>query len=110
MFGAGVAAGLFAAREPGRDLRQRTAQRARQRWEERLGPKSDEELATRVRDELLQAPRTWHLPQPDVEIVDRKVILSGTAPHAAGKADIEQVVAGVTGVADVDNRLVIGSQ
>lgn len=110
LFGAGVVAGLFAAREPGRELRQRTAQRVRREWDERSGPKSDEELASRVRDELSQAPRTWHLPQPDVEIVERKAILSGTAPHAAGKADIEQVVAAVKGVADVDNRLVIGSQ
>jgi osmotically-inducible protein OsmY len=110
LLGAGVVAGLMVAREPGRDVRQRVAQRMREVQAQRAAPASEEELVARIRDALSQAPRTWHLPQPDIEVVAGTVILSGSAPHAAGKADIEQVVIAVAGVDDVDNRLVVTSR
>jgi osmotically-inducible protein OsmY len=110
LLGAGVAAGLMVAREPGRDLRKRFAERVREVQAQRAAPASEEELLARVRDALSQAPRTWHLPQPDIEVVAGTVILSGSAPHAAGRADIEQVVVAVAGVEHVDNRLVVTSR
>ena len=63
-------------------------------------------MAERVRYELSHSPRTWHLPQPDVEVVAGTAILTGGAPHATGKADIERAAAAVPGVAEVDSRLV----
>lgn len=107
LLGAGVVTGLLAAREPGHELRRRYAQKVRQLRQRRSGGLNDESLSARVQHELSQAPRTWHLPQPAIEISGRRVILSGSTPHAAGKADIEQVVAAVEGVEGVDNRLVV---
>ena len=54
-------------------------------------------------------PRPWHLPQPDVDVIGGTAILTGGAPHETGKADIERAAAAVPGVADVDNRLVVGA-
>ena len=110
LLGAGVATGLMVAREPGSDLRQRVAQRVREVRAQRAAPASEEELVARIRDALSQAPRTWHLPQPDIEVVGGTVILWGSAPHAAGRADIEQVVVAVAGIDHVDNRLVVTSR
>jgi BON domain len=104
-FAVGVGVGLLAAPTSGVELRERL----RRRVEELRAPMSDEELAERVRQELAQSPRTWHLPQPDVEVVGGTAVLTGEAPHSSGKADIERAVAGVPGVVDVDNRLIISS-
>jgi osmotically-inducible protein OsmY len=104
-FGAGVAVGLLIAPVPGEEMRERI----RRWWEERQTPPTDADLADRVRTELAQSPRTWHLPQPQVEVVSGKAILTGDAPHASGKDDIERAVAAVPGVTEVDNRLVINA-
>jgi hypothetical protein len=103
VFGAGVGVGLLVAPVTGDEMRQRL----RRWWEERSTPPNDADLAERVRSELAQSPRTWHLPQPQVEVVEGRAILSGDAPHASGKADIERAVAAVPGVVDVDSRLVV---
>jgi hypothetical protein len=102
---AGIGIGLLAAPTSGRDLRDKL----RRQWESRRAPASDDAVADRVRYELSHSPRTWHLPQPEVEVVAGKAILTGGAPHATGKADIERAAASVPGVADVDSRLVVGS-
>ena len=102
---AGVGIGLLIAPSSGQDLRDQL----RRKWEQRSGPESDDVVAERVRHELSHSPRTWHLPQPEVEVVAGKAILTGGAPHATGKADIERAAASVPGVADVDSRLVVGS-
>jgi hypothetical protein len=107
-FGAGVGVGLLIAPAPGHELRERL----RRRWEELRAAAtavSDVDLAERVRQELAQSPRTWHLPQPDVEVVAGTAVLTGEAPHPSGKADIERAVAAVPGVLGVDNRLVVSS-
>ena len=96
--------GMLAAPTAGRDLREKL----RRQWEGRQAPASDVAVAERVRYELSHSPRTWHLPQPEVEVVAGKAILTGGAPHATGKADIERAAASVPGVADVDSRLVVG--
>lgn len=101
VFGAGVAVGLMVAPVTGRELRGRIGtlvadQRAR-------GPKGD--LAERVRNDLARSPRTWHLPQPEVEVVGDRAVLRGHVPHEAGRADLERTASAVAGVADVDNQV-----
>ena len=103
--GAGVAIGLLVAPTSGPELRDRL----RRQLAGRRAPASDDAVAERVRYELSHSPRTWHLPQPEVEVVAGKAILSGGAPHATGKADIERAAASVPGVADIESRLVVGS-
>jgi osmotically-inducible protein OsmY len=102
--GFGVALGLLVAPTTGAELRDRI----RRQWEARGAPASDDAVADRVRYELSHSPRTWHLPQPAVEVVSGRAILTGDAPHATGKADIERAAAAVPGVAEVENRLVVG--
>lgn len=104
-FGVGVGIGLLIAPTSGQELRDRL----RREWESRRAPASDDAVAERVRYELSHSPRTWHLPQPEVEVVAGTAILTGDAPHATGKADIERATAAVPGVSEVDNRLVVGS-
>ena len=67
----------------------------------------DADLAARVRHELSHSPRTWHLPQPSISVLQGRVVLAGEAPHATGRADLERVVASVPGVVGVDNEIVV---
>jgi osmotically-inducible protein OsmY len=101
---AGVGIGLLIAPSSGQELRDSL----RRKWEQRSGPESDEVIAERVRHELSHSPRTWHLPQPAVEVVEGTAILTGASPHATGREDIERAAAAVSGVTAVDNRLVVG--
>jgi len=101
----GVGIGLLIAPTTGAELREQL----RRKWEGRNAPASDDAVAERVRYELSHSPRTWHLPQPDVDVVGGTAILTGGAPHETGKADIERAAAAVPGVADVDIRLVVGA-
>jgi hypothetical protein len=103
--GLGIGIGLLIAPTTGKELRDRL----RREWEARRAPASDDAVAERVRYELSHSPRTWHLPQPEVEVVAGTAILTGDAPHATGKADIERAAAAVPGVAEVDSRLVVGA-
>ena len=103
--GVGVGIGMLVAPTSGQELRDKL----RRQWDSRRAPASDDAVAERVRYELSHSPRTWHLPQPDVEVVAGKAILTGGAPHATGKADIERAAASVPGVADIDSRLVVGN-
>src|SRR5262245_62612262 len=103
--GVGVGIGLLVAPTSGADLRDRL----RRKWEGRHAPASDDAVAERVRYELSHSPRTWHLPQPEVDVVGGTAILTGGAPHETGKADIERAAAAVPGVAEVENRLVVGA-
>lgn len=105
VFGAGVGVALLLAPTSGAELRERI----RRMLDERraaLGL-TDAEVADRVRETLSQSPRTWHLPQPAVDVVDGMAILTGDAPHPSGKSDIEEAVAAVPGVVGVDSRLVV---
>jgi osmotically-inducible protein OsmY len=98
-FGAGVAVGLLIAPTTGRELRSRIQRLV----EERRGLGGD--LAERVRYELSHSPRTWHLPQPDVEVVGGTAILRGEVPHEVGRSDLERTAAAVSGVVGVDNQV-----
>jgi hypothetical protein len=102
VFGAGIAVGLLVAPTPGRELRAKLQEQLDAR---RGGGSGD--LGERVRFELSHSPRTWHLPQPTVEVVGGRAVLSGEAPHETGKADLERAAAGVAGISAVDNRLVV---
>jgi hypothetical protein len=104
-FGVGVAIGLLVAPTTGEELRDRV----RRQLAARRVPATDEAVAERVRYELSHSPRTWHLPQPAVEVVGGKAILTGGAPHETGKADIERATAAVPGVAEVDSHLVVSA-
>lgn len=100
LFALGVAAGLILAPSSGRELRERL--RLLVQGDQ---PLSDEDLAEKVQFELSHAPRTWHLPQPEVAVVSGRVELVGTVPHETGREELERVAAAVPGVAGVDNRL-----
>jgi len=102
----GVGIGLLVAPTSGAELRDRL----RRRWEERGESAGDLDVAQRVRDELAQSPRTWHLPQPEVEVTDGTAILTGQVPHLSGRADLERTAAAVAGVVAVDSRLTVDSR
>lgn len=106
LIGLGVGIGLLIAPTSGADLRERL----RRRWEERGESSGDLDIAQRVRDELAQSPRTWHLPQPEVEVADGTAILTGAVPHLSGRADLERIAAAVAGVVAVDSRLVVDNR
>jgi len=97
----GVVLGLLAAPGPGRDLRARLVRLAR------VGGPTDDELADKVAFELAHAPRTWHLPQPEVTVADRRIVLRGTVPHDTARAELVRVAAGIPGVAGVDDQLTV---
>lgn len=98
----GIALGLLFAPSSGRELREKI--RARIQGE----TLSDTELADKVGFELSHAPRTWHLPQPEVAVVAGRVELRGEVPHETGRDELERVAASVPGVQGVDNRLEVG--
>jgi hypothetical protein len=99
-FALGAALGLFLAPTTGRELRDRLRLLI-----EGSQPLSDTDLAEKVGFELSHAPRTWHLPQPEVAVVSGRVELLGTVPHETGREELARVAAAVPGVAAVDNRL-----
>ena len=102
---AGVGIGLLVAPTSG----QETRDKLQRKLQARKAPVSDEAVAERVRYELSHSPRTWHLPQPSVEVAAGVAVLTGDAPHETGKADIERATAAVPGVAEVESRLVVGA-
>lgn len=99
VFGAGVAVGLLIAPMAGRELRAKLQQMAEDR---RTG---GADLAAKVRYELSHSPRTWHLPQPEVEVVGGTAILRGEVPHEVGRTDLERTAAAVAGVVHVENQV-----
>lgn len=101
----GVGVGLMLAPSSGEELRQSL----RRRWAGRRSPAGDDAVAERVRYELSHSPRTWHLPQPSVEVVAGTAILTGGAPHTTGKSDLERAAATVPGVVGVESRLVVAA-
>jgi hypothetical protein len=100
VFGVGIAVGLLIAPVPGNRLRQAIR--------DAIGggePPSDPELDALVRFELSHSPKTWHLPQPDVDVRNGTVVLKGSVPHATAKSELEEAATGVPGVAAVENHL-----
>jgi hypothetical protein len=102
VFALGVFVGLLIAPGPGEELRAKL-----KAWFQGLQLPSDPDLGDRVRFELSHSPRTWHLPQPEVDVHDGRVVLSGDVPHETARADVERTVTSVPGVTDVENLLTI---
>jgi hypothetical protein len=103
LFAAGLAIGVLFAPMAGRDLRARLQRRFG------AGEMSDAELADKVGFELAHAPRTWHLPQPEVAVLQGRVELNGEVPHERGREELERVAAAVDGVTAVANHLVVSA-
>jgi hypothetical protein len=104
-FAVGLGVGLLLAPVPGRELRARLQQAI----DGRGSAASGADLSDRVREELARSPRTWHLPQPQVEATGGTVTLRGEVPHDLGRSDLERTAAAVTGVVAVDNLLVVAA-
>jgi hypothetical protein len=103
LFGLGVGVGLLVAPMTGREARAKLQSLI----EARRGGGTD--LAERVRFELSHAPRTWHLPQPTVEVQGGTAILRGSVPHETGRVDLERTAAAVAGVVSVDNHIAVSA-
>jgi len=103
VFAAGVGVGLLIAPMTGREARAKLQRLI----EERRAGGAD--LAERVRFELSHAPRTWHLPQPTVEVQGGTAILRGTVPDETSRIDLERTAAAVAGVVEVDNHVAIAA-
>lgn len=101
--GTGVVIGMMIAPSSGAELRARLGRRVA----ERRRPVGDDAVAARVRYELSHSPRTWHLPQPEVEVRGSTAVLRGQVPHDTGRQDLERVAAAVTGIVDVDNQVAV---
>lgn len=105
LFGLGVGVGLLIAPTTGREARAKL----QGFLDARRGITSGD-LAERVRFELSHAPRTWHLPQPTVEVQGGTAILRGVVPHETGRIDLERTAAAVAGVVEVDNHVAVSAQ
>lgn len=104
LFGLGVGVGLLLAPMTGREARGKLQSLIDQK---RGGGPTD--LAEKVRFELSHSPRTWHLPQPAVEVRGTTAVLRGEVPHETGRVDLERTAAAVAGIVDVDNQLAVSA-
>jgi hypothetical protein len=103
LFGVGLAIGLLFAPGPGRELRARITRL----FEKDAG--GDDDIESRVRFELAHAPRTWHLDQPDIAVVDGRVRLRGTSATSDDRHELARVAAAIPGVMGVDNQLTVAA-
>jgi hypothetical protein len=104
-FGLGIGVGLLIAPGPGRELREKL----RQRFEGYSPADGDADLADRVRFELTHSPKTWHLQQPQVDVVAGRVTLRGQVDAEAGRDELERAAAAVPGVQGVDNLVTVSA-
>lgn len=100
LFKLGLLLGLLFAPGPGRELR------ARIRALVQGDLVSDDELTAKVTFELAHAPRTWHLPQPEVRVADGRVTLAGAVKQPDERDELARVAGAIPGVTGVDNQLV----
>jgi hypothetical protein len=98
----GVAVGLLLAPGPGRELRARLKALA----DQRRGT-TDDDLAERVVFELGHAPRTWHLPQPSVSVIDGRVVLTGRVDQETARDELGRVAAALPGIVGVENLIAV---
>ena len=68
---------------------------------------TDDELAEKVTFELGHAPRTWHLPQPQVYVTAGRAQLRGSVSDDEARDELVRVAAAIPGVAGVDDLLEI---
>lgn len=106
LLGCGAAIGALVTPVTGAELRRRLLEGVAKR---RAG--TEPSVEDRVRQHLRDAPRTWHLIQPEVVAVPAvdesgwQIILAGSVPDTTARADLEQATRSVQGVVTVDNRL-----
>jgi len=96
LFFVGLALGLLFAPGPGRELRAKLQGLAQG------GAGVDDDLQAKVAFELAHAPRTWHLPQPNVIVTGNRVELVGTAATAEDRDELARVAGAIPGVGGVD--------
>lgn len=96
LFLIGLALGLLFAPGPGRDLR------AKLQALLQGGVPAADDLQSKVAFELAHAPRTWHLPQPNVIVNGNRVELVGTAATAEDRDELARVAGAIPGVDGVD--------
>jgi len=96
LFLVGLALGLLFAPGPGRDLRDKLQGLLQG------GGAPDGDLQAKVAFELAHAPRTWHLPQPNVVVTGDRVELVGTAATAEDRDELARVAGAIPGVSGVD--------
>jgi hypothetical protein len=101
VLGVGVAIGLLVAPVTGSELRSAIRRRIEARGV------TDGELLERVRFELAHHPRTWHLPQPEVTVFERRVTLRGDVPDDAARNEMVRAAGALPGVAAVEDRLLV---
>ena len=101
VLGTGVAIGLLVAPVTGRELRSAIRRKIEARGV------TDAELLERVRFELAHHPRTWHLPQPDVTVFERRVTLRGEIPDDAARNEMLRAAGALAGVAGVEDRFLV---
>lgn len=97
LFVVGFLAGLLLAPWPGQVLRDKVL-----RLIMTMAKPTDGMLIERVRAALAGAPRTWHLQQPDVSVVDGHVILEGEVATMTARDEFIRLATCVPGVKSVD--------
>ena len=100
-FGAGVGVGMAVAPASGKELR--AAVLGAQQSVAATGG----DLAATVRYELANSPRTWHLPQPTISVLEGRVTLRGEVPHDDARADLVRTAGAVVGVRAVVDELTV---
>lgn len=116
--GVGYAIGVLTAPKQGRELREELASRAGgnsfdnvagrigQDWGgDTATPPFERPLEDKVRTRLGEDPRTSHLPKLNINVIGGTVVVRGAVPDNADRRAIEDVIAGVEGVDNVDIEL-----
>ncbi|MDQ3964978.1 MAG: BON domain-containing protein [Actinomycetota bacterium] len=73
-------------------------------------PVQHEEIENRIRTRIGEDPRTLHLPRLNVEVNDGVADIRGEVPSEEDKVAVEEIAAGIEGVAEVRNLLTVNPE